>query len=384
MGSTTWEPDEKYVYYYNSAHPTQIDSVLAFSYDEDTQQYNVMMTYRYTYNIAGRITRMIGLVTFPGFGTIEFFHLDCTYDAQNRITHYYMSLFHSQTMTLIPAGRIHFVYSGNVLQEMLSWDNLDDKLAEYSKVTFTANTNGLLVTSTEQTSADSSSWVNRTRDQYTYHAHDTSNSATYIEYLSSVLPTGTLMASFMIVGMPTQETESTWSGTAWVPSQRTTYLWDASDLLTEQLWENWSGSAWVSSERDLYQYDNNDNVSIIMEQTWAGRTWNDDYKYEYTWGSTTAIDDHVTPEVTSLQLNAYPMPFSGSITISPKSESVGSIDLSIYNLRGQEVKTFKTLPGQDVVWDGTGSDGRACASGVYFIRMTQNHKSTSTKIIKLR
>ena len=385
MDSGNWVPELKYVYYYNSIHPAQMDSVVVMAYDATSQTYTAMESFVYTNNAAGRVTNIAGFMTIPGFGTFELYRLACTYDGQNRITHYYMYLLNYQTMTQDPAGRIHFIYSGNRLSEMLSWDNLEDKLVEYSKATFTADTQGRAVLQMEQTSPDSANWVNSTKDEMTYHPHDTSTAASLVEYMSAMLPSAVVMSSFMFTGMPLQTTESSWSGTAWVLSNRDTYTWnDATDQVQQLLMENWSGSAWVPTERDTYSYDGNGNINLIIEQTWSGRTWTDDYKQEYTWQSTSAVNDPSTPEVSRLQINAYPMPFDKTITISPKSDQAGTINLSIYNLKGQLIRNFSTLPGQDVVWDGTNATGAACANGVYFIRMEQNHVSKSSRIIKIK
>jgi len=385
MDAGNWVQELKYVYYYNSIHPTQMDSVVVLAYDPTAQTYTPMESFIYTYNGAGRVTNISGFITFPGFGTFELYRLYCIYDGQNRITHYYMYLLDTQTMAQVPAGRVHFVYSGNRLSEMLSWDNMEDKVVEYSKATFTADNQGRAILQMEQTSPDSANWVNSTKDEMTYHPHDTSTGATLVEYMSSMLPSAIVMSSFMFAGMPLQSTESSWSGSAWTLSSRDTYTWnDANDHLQELLMENWSGSAWVPNQRDTYSYDPNGNINLIIEQTWSGRTWTDDYKQEYTWQSTSAIDDPGIPAVNNLQITAYPMPFSSTITISPKSDQAGRIDLSVYNLKGQLVRNFSTLPGQDVIWDGTNASGASCANGVYFIRMEQNHLSKSSRIIKIK
>ncbi len=385
MEGTTWQESTKNVYHYNSTHPTRIDSIQVLAYNPDNSQYTPVMSYVFQYNAAGRATLMNGYYYFPGFGVINLYRLSCTYDTQNRITHYYMYTIDMMSGMLTSMGRIHFVYSGNRLSEMLSWDNLDDKLVEYSKAAFTADTNGRVVLTVEQTSPDSTSWVNYNKSETTYHAHDTSNAASLVEYMSGMLPLLMAVSFVSVPGMPTQETDSTWNGSSWVLDERDTYTWNgANDTLQEVVTELWSGSSWTPNMRTTYTYDSNENVDIAIEQNWVGRSWEDEYKYDYSWQSTSANDDHIAPPVAALRLNAYPQPFSTSLNIKPESKISGNIDIAIYNLKGQLVRKLVTLPGVEITWDGLDNSGVNCSSGMYYLKATQGRHSTSTRIVKLK
>ncbi len=66
----------------------------------------------------------------------------------------------------------------------------------------------------------------------------------------------------------------------------------------------------------------------------------------------------------------YPNPFNPSTTIKYSMPKAGHLKLSIYNVRGQLVKTM--IDGQvamgdgQIIWDGTNNQGSSVSSGVYF------------------
>jgi hypothetical protein len=85
-------------------------------------------------------------------------------------------------------------------------------------------------------------------------------------------------------------------------------------------------------------------------------------------------DADAPPPVTDIRPN-YPNPFNPQTTISygvPISAGAGAkTSLSVYNLRGQRVKTFSTeqSPGwHSVIWYGDDDQGVPQASGVYYVR----------------
>ena len=80
-----------------------------------------------------------------------------------------------------------------------------------------------------------------------------------------------------------------------------------------------------------------------------------------------------SPDIPGIPFTAviYPNPFNPTTTISYSLPSAGHLKLSIYNVRGQLVKTLIDGPrpagaNQKAIWDGTDNRGSAAASGVYF------------------
>ena len=77
-----------------------------------------------------------------------------------------------------------------------------------------------------------------------------------------------------------------------------------------------------------------------------------------------------TPPGVAFETSNYPNPFNPSTTIKYSMPKAGHLKLSIYNVRGQLVKTM--IDGQvamgdgQIVWDGTNNQGSSVSSGVYF------------------
>jgi hypothetical protein len=99
--------------------------------------------------------------------------------------------------------------------------------------------------------------------------------------------------------------------------------------------------------------------------------------YLYTPGGS---DIQVTPELPrafALQQN-YPNPFNPETTIQYQLASNSFVQLNVYNLLGQKVKTLfngdETAGMHSVKWNGRNSSGAAVVSGVYFYKLIARDK----------
>ncbi|KAA3617006.1 MAG: T9SS C-terminal target domain-containing protein [Calditrichaeota bacterium] len=107
-------------------------------------------------------------------------------------------------------------------------------------------------------------------------------------------------------------------------------------------------------------------------------------------GLPTDIDDNLSksPESYMLKQN-YPNPFNPVTTIEYKLVKHTNINLSIYNMMGQKVKTLvdgRQNSGAYILkWEGLNYSGNQVASGTYIYRMIINGKSVLTrKMILIR
>jgi hypothetical protein len=90
----------------------------------------------------------------------------------------------------------------------------------------------------------------------------------------------------------------------------------------------------------------------------------------------------IIPACVTLHRN-YPNPFNPTTTISFSIPEESKVDLSIYNIKGQKVKSlvkesFKS-GNHSVIWVGNDDTGRPVSSGVYFYKLNVNGKSESVK-----
>ncbi len=84
----------------------------------------------------------------------------------------------------------------------------------------------------------------------------------------------------------------------------------------------------------------------------------------------------------------FPNPFNPTTQISFDLPQAGKVDLSIYNVLGQNVRT---LVSQDmeagnhtVTWDGRSNEGTQVASGVYFYRLSAGSFNRTMKMMMLK
>ncbi len=106
--------------------------------------------------------------------------------------------------------------------------------------------------------------------------------------------------------------------------------------------------------------------------------------------STNAIEDNQNPSNRIVQCieSVYPNPCNPSVTIVFNLASKSAAKLSIYNIRGQEVKNLVSdslTKGQHIVtWDGKDHRGKNIGSGVYLIRLSAGNVNNTTRVVLLR
>ena len=85
----------------------------------------------------------------------------------------------------------------------------------------------------------------------------------------------------------------------------------------------------------------------------------------------------------------YPNPFNPETWIAFSLSVRANVDLSIFNVLGQHVKTL--LEGEveasqrhEVMWDATDEFGRRVATGVYLYRLQVGNESKTRKMLLLK
>jgi parallel beta-helix repeat protein len=107
----------------------------------------------------------------------------------------------------------------------------------------------------------------------------------------------------------------------------------------------------------------------------------------YEFDQNSAIEDDVLVP-SALKLNTYPNPMTSFLQINCKSQDKHNpYVLSIYNLKGQLVRTLEALiqDGEtNCMWDGKDSKGHPMASGIYFLQAKNKQHNVVKKITLLR
>lgn len=95
-------------------------------------------------------------------------------------------------------------------------------------------------------------------------------------------------------------------------------------------------------------------------------------------------DDNVAPAL-KLAASNYPNPFNPTTTISYSVPTNGMTSVKIFNLKGQLINTLvngdKTAGDHTVVWKGIDASGNSVASGLYFMRVENNGKAVTRKML---
>ena len=116
---------------------------------------------------------------------------------------------------------------------------------------------------------------------------------------------------------------------------------------------------------------------------------NAEYDNAYVYDDTPASKETLAFQPETYRLwNNHPNPFNPETTIVYEVPEETAVQLDIYNLLGQPIRTLiaqRHKPGRyRVEWDGRDQAGRAMASGVYFYRLQADRHSDVRKMTLLR
>lgn len=95
------------------------------------------------------------------------------------------------------------------------------------------------------------------------------------------------------------------------------------------------------------------------------------------------ISNEQLPENQVYFLINYPNPFNPSTTISFLILEEGIVELSVYNIKGQKIRSLLndqiTTGEHSIVWDGKDASGKKVGSGIYLYRLNVNGKIEAIK-----
>ena len=96
----------------------------------------------------------------------------------------------------------------------------------------------------------------------------------------------------------------------------------------------------------------------------------------------TGIDDNELP-VANSKLKNYPNPFNPSTMIEFSIKNYSRVELSVYNIKGQKVKTLANNEfergNHSIIWNGEDESNKFVSSGLYYYKLTVNGKTRAVK-----
>ena len=112
---------------------------------------------------------------------------------------------------------------------------------------------------------------------------------------------------------------------------------------------------------------------------------NGNYEYPTLWYvfvNDTYLEEQICSNKNYLYQNT-PNPFNPSTTIEFNLNNNSKVDLSIYNIKGQKIKTLfnnKLVKGDhSIIWNGDDEFGNSVSSGLYFYKLKVNEKTEAVK-----
>lgn len=103
---------------------------------------------------------------------------------------------------------------------------------------------------------------------------------------------------------------------------------------------------------------------------------------ELDWNQFLPVNEDVI-DAKEILLTNYPNPFNPTTTISFSIPNESNISISIYNIKGQKIKSLVTesfeIGNHSIIWNGDDESGKAVSSGVYLYKLSVNG---DTDIIK--
>ncbi len=101
-----------------------------------------------------------------------------------------------------------------------------------------------------------------------------------------------------------------------------------------------------------------------------------------------ATSEEEIPVVETSNFTNHPNPFNPETTISYSLAYPGEVEITIYNVRGQQVralqKGWQDAGEHSVVWNGRDDQGSPVGSGVYLSRMESSGNSCTRKMLLLK
>ncbi len=379
-----WEYDLKAIYVYNQTFPTRIDTLKMYFYNSTDQSWVLGVRLDYTYAANHDDLMQVDYIYIISGNEMPVFRYEMEYNSQHRLILTTVNSYNFAAGIWSLMMWMKMFYNTNSLNSMVGYVAADEEPQQWTHNAFTNDGQGRPAYTVSEVSADSVSWVNDNRTEYTYHPNDTSTGEDYIEGMKHMFFTYESAGAGFTMGnaMLSETTDYNWNN-SWENDWLDVYTYDGQNRLIEQVEYTWAGY-WESYERYQYSYDANNNLHQSLKTEWNGMDWHNSQRYTYTWGLDTAIDDDVIPSIAGIRLQPSPNPFSSDVSIRIMSKTSQPVELNIYNVRGQLIRTLQARANVPLAWDGRDEAGRMAASGIYLLRAVCGKESDAAMILKLR
>jgi hypothetical protein len=92
-------------------------------------------------------------------------------------------------------------------------------------------------------------------------------------------------------------------------------------------------------------------------------------------------DENITPQM--LKLTCYPNPFTHELRINPGKTVLRPMKISLFNIKGQKVKSWTLSNAKEIIWNGKDESGKTMSDGMYLIKVNNGKETQTNKVLKI-
>ncbi len=401
-----------------------------------------IFSYQYTYDGAGRTTRIEQLLSIPGMPPTVGARFTMNYDAQGNQTSMLVYEDDNGTLVLASGDSLQITYSGGVATQAtrLYWDESGmvpawSAESRFTNLSFAANGEPTALTISYM---DNGSFVEEERyTEVSWKLGYLGFSATFGglidigQFLFQELPAtmglsgspsdyigeikdganwvlDTRLVSTGAAGAVSQIVEQERLNNNWVDAFRTSITY-TSARLTLALSESWNGSGWSSEYRQSWTFDASGNLTEEKSEYYLNNSWTVAAASRHTFNYTTdnkvyrwvseswdgganayvnsAKRDYffgafpqsvVSQKLTGLQV--YPNPVQDNLTIALETSAPGKLTVQIFNLQGQLIiaQVYELMAGHNQFQ----LDAQNLPNGIYQLRLQNGSALETVRFVK--
>lgn len=377
----TFQNIARHVLLYNAVQPECLEHIYNYSWDPPPNSaWFISELQDISWDPTGQYAILLENILQPGIPPYARYIRQ--YDVQNRLIQNRCDFFFDVVWEI--RNRFDYIYVEGLLSSKIDFYFYHfGGSRSFRKTVYNHDLQGRITEENVYACEDSLNWEEDSRNFYYYHANDTTGGDEYNLYLSKldILP---YLFDIHAPGMITEIISQAMMDSVMSNTDRILCTYNTQGKL-ETVIRQYFADDWLNYRKSIYTYDLNNALSQISHQYWNNDTQNWAAAYElinFTWEDVTSVDDNtLTPVV--MNLTAYPNPFNDNLNIRFESKSITPIKTTIYNVRGQVIRTYNNN-SKSIVWDGEDEHGKPVSNGIYFINAYQDGKSVSRKVIKIR
>jgi len=186
-----------------------------------------------------------------------------------------------------------------------------------------------------------------------------------------------------------------------------TTIWSHGQVNTYSEWTGAEGDlVWLALYKsgvfltNYVQWTENDGHADRIEEIYSSWGTGSDFQIlimdeNANWGfsdefTITSLDseDNIVLVMSNKLIGNYPNPFNPETTIKYSINEDSNVQIEIYNIRGQKVKTliddFRDAGYHQLIWNGIDNRNKPVSSGLYFYRLKSNSFSQIRKMLLLK